>query len=168
MIRKRQQRMALALALLDGAILVAAYMLSVWLWLTLWKRDGGNMAASGRMLPAGVLYAALVVLVQAVLGGYDMARSRRLRRDMPVCWGANLLGVLCGMAVMYLLRLMDFSRGVVVLFYLISCTLLSLRHVLTGRLIGRMRRHGYNRRHVLVVGTGELAARYREDLERHP
>ena len=168
MIRKRQQLVALVLALLDGLLLVIAYLLSVWLWLTPVRHDSVNMAASHSILPAAVFYAALVVLVQALLGSYDPARSRRLRQEVPACWGANLLGVLVGMSLMYLLRLSDFSRGVLAVSYLMGCLLLTLRHVLTGRLLRRLRSRGYNRRHVLVVGTGELALRYRDNLLAHP
>lgn len=79
-----------------------------------------------------------------------------------------MLGVLVGMSVMYFLRISDFSRGVLVLFYLISCTLLTFRHVGAARLLKRMRLKGYNRRHVLVIGTGELAMKYQADIQRHP
>lgn len=80
MIRKRQQRVALVLALLDGLILIGAYVLAVWLWLYLLKHDGFNMAASAGLLPAAAFYAVLVVLVQAVLGSYDPARFRTMRQ----------------------------------------------------------------------------------------
>ena len=168
MIRKRQQHIAMLLAMLDGALLMGAYVLSTWLWLTVWKHDHVNMAASAASLPVAAVYAALVVLIQSLMGGYDSNRPHSLRRRIPVCWGAHLLGVLCGMSIMYLFRLSEFSRGVLGLFYVSGCILLSLRQVAADGIKRFRYRKGQGRYHVVVIGTGSTAIGYHRSLQEHP
>jgi exopolysaccharide biosynthesis polyprenyl glycosylphosphotransferase len=70
-------------------------------------------------------------------------------------------------AATFFLRSYYYSRGVVLIFYVLSAlSVVGFR--LSGRLVLRsMRRRGYNLRHLLVVGAGELAQRVIESVEEH-
>ncbi len=171
MIRKNRQLLSLALAAVDGCVVLGTYCLCAWLWLDVFKRDV-NMASVRGGHPHIVLIAALfsvfVVLVLAVMGLYDPSRTRRLRQEIPRVWGGNLLGLLAGMALMYLVRAEDFSRGVLFSYYLVSSALLCLRRYLVRLALSGARKRGYNQRHVVVLGSGRLARQYAENIAADP
>ncbi len=171
MIRRNRQLLSLALALLDGALALGSYCLCAWLWLDLFKRDVNMASVRGghpHMLLMAALFSLFVVLVMAVMGLYDASRTRRLRQEFPRVWGSNLLGLLAGMALMYLVRAEDFSRGVIFSYYLVSSALLCLRRYLLRLALSGARKRGYNQRHVVVLGSGALARQYAENIAADP
>ena len=170
--QKNQRLLSILSAVLDGVLVLLSYCLATWLWLDVLKSDAGNLAGlrggHPRMLMYAAIYAVFVVLVMSLLGLYSTSRVRRLRREIPRIWGANLLGLLAGMAVLYLLRAESFSRGVLVLFYLFSAGLLSIKCYGLRSALAEARKRGYNQRHVLVLGSGQLAAHYMQDVSDNP
>lgn len=167
MIRQNQRLLKLLHAATDGAIILLAYIAALWLWLGLWKRDA-NMAAHPQAVLIATGYAMLLVLMLALAGAYDPGVTRRMRRQLGRLWAVNLLGVLTGMAVMYLVRAEDFSRGVLALFYLIGCSALTLKRYAMRQLLTMLHARGYQRRQVLVVGTGPLARQYADNAAAEP
>ena len=166
MTKKNEPLLNLMNALSDGVLVSLAYLGAVWIWLDLYKHDMKNMARHN--LGVAVVFAAVMVLLMALFGLYDFSRTRRMRRELPALWGANLLGLLGGMAVLYLARFDSFSRGVLGLFYLFSCLALSLKRWAAQRAMRRLRAKGFNRRHVIVVGTGSLARQYAANVAAEP
>ena len=153
-------------ALLDGLLVLGAYCLSVWLWLELFRHDRVNVAllrgGFPHMLLIAAVYALFTVLLLALAGVYDLY-GRRLHSLLPRVWGAGALGILCGMAALYLLRQAEFSRGVLGLFFLLSCSLVSLRLA-----VGRYFLLRAGQRQVLVVGSGALAEEYARAIAAEP
>ena len=166
MTKKNEPLLNLMNAVSDGVLVSLSYLAAVWVWLDLYKDDMKNMAR--HRLGVAVIYAAVMVLLLALFGLYNTGRTRRMRRELPALWGANLLGILGGMAVLYLLRFESFSRGVLGVFYLFSCLTLSLKRWGLRQVERRLRAKGFNRRQVIVVGTGKLARQYAGNVEADP
>jgi Undecaprenyl-phosphate glucose phosphotransferase len=108
------------------------------------------------------------LLLYRARGIYRPWRTGMLAREAASIAGANTAGIMLLMAASFFLRSYFFSRGVLVFFYLF-CTgsVIGLRLVLRIGLRG-VRRRGYNLRHVLMVGAGELATTVIERIHGHP
>lgn len=163
MIRKRQRLLNAFNAVSDGLLILLCYLFATWLWLDVLKQND-NMAAvdnlkSGMGL-AAALYALLMMLMMACFGLYKPARIRSIGGALARVWEANALGLLLVASALYLFRLQEFSRGVLVCFYLSACFTLSLKYIFVRMALREMRARGYNQKHVLVVGAGNLAAQY--------
>ncbi len=101
-------------------------------------------------------------------GLYRPWRSRSLPREIGAVIAANAMGVIALIAISFFLRSYFYSRGVLLFFFSFSTvSVIASRMLLRGGL-RTARRRGYNLRHVLVVGTGELAASVVERLQAHP
>lgn len=98
-----------------------------------------------------------------------MRGSKRIREIVKVV-RANSLAVLCLLAVTYLFRekSVPFSRLVFLIFLAVSTIGLVTSRTLIRSLLRSMRIRGYNLRHVLVVGNGELAGRVSRRINQHP
>ncbi|MEG0270284.1 MAG: undecaprenyl-phosphate glucose phosphotransferase [Clostridia bacterium] len=150
--------------LTDCVLILCAYFLSSWLWLDVLKDTTRNMAFV-RSLRDGVglaatIYALVLVMVMACFRLYHTGQSGKRSTECLHIIAANVLGVFCIGAALYLFRLQDFSRGVLFLFLFFSIVFVCIKHELFRRMINRMFRIGYFHKNVLIVGAGELAEQY--------
>ena len=91
----------------------------------------------------------------AVFEFFDFHRARRLsthRRETAELLKVSTLALLLFLGMLFLVREVVLSRSVVIMFWLLSLALLNLGHVLVREGLRKLRRRGYNLRHVVIVG----------------
>ena len=169
MIRRNQAFLNRLNILLDMLATVAAYLFASWLWLEVLGGEETNMAAvSGRTVLLAFSYSLLLFLLLSVMGFYNTTRTRRLEWKIGRILVAVSVATLIGTAVLFAFRLVDFSRGVLIIFYLATILMLIAKYAAMRLITRRFREKGYNLKHVLVIGTGELARQYQADIAREP
>ncbi|MCC6641364.1 MAG: undecaprenyl-phosphate glucose phosphotransferase [Deltaproteobacteria bacterium] len=127
--------------------------------------DAMTFRPYGEML---LLILPIWLLIYRARGIYRPWRTGTLAHEAAAIAGANTVGVVVLMAASFFVRSYFFSRGVLVFFYLFATgSVIGLRLVLRLGLRGA-RRRGYNLRHVLVAGAGELAQTVIERFHAHP
>jgi Undecaprenyl-phosphate glucose phosphotransferase len=91
-----------------------------------------------------------------VFAGLDLYRPRRifsrLREIVDLIKGSSL-ALLVFLAILFIIREIVVSRAVVAIFWLTSLVLLNLSHVSVREALRVLRRRGYNRRLVLIIGA---------------
>jgi Undecaprenyl-phosphate glucose phosphotransferase len=119
-----------------------------------------------------LLLLGVILLVWAVaFRAFGLYRPRRISsrlaevRDVAE---ACTLSVLVLVAITFFLRQFEFSRLVILYFWLFSIVSVSLVRSTFRKGLRVLRRRGYNLRHVLIVGEGELAGRVAETAEARP
>jgi len=117
---------------------------------SLW--DGGFVVVAG-------LYSIAIVLVYAALHVYEY-EGRKLLANCLVLTFVNGIGIATLMALLYIVRIMDFSRLTLLLFWLISSGLAVGKRVLVTVYIRRAHQRGQVLRRVVVIGSGSLAQHY--------
>lgn len=169
MIQKNQAFRMLISILLDLLLVFAAYAAASWLWLVVRNGDTSNMAMlSGRMALLALIYALAQVFVLSLFGFYIPARRRKLSWKLGMILAGTTLTVLAASFLLYLFRLVDFSRGVLLLFYLFTLALLGVRYGISERVEESLRLSGRNVRHEVIIGTGSLSAQYAIDVKNAP
>ena len=169
MIRKNQRQLNRMNALSDGVLVFFCYLAASWLWLEVIKGDR-NIASvqnlSGGLGVAAVVYALWSILLLACFGLYRTTRMRRVGHELGRVVMASSISLLTAAAALYLFRMEDFSRGVLGLFYVFTCAALVLKRLALWYVLRQMRAKGYNLKHILVIGGGQLARRYVETVEK--
>lgn len=161
MIRKNQKQLNRLNAFTDGVLVLLSYLFASWLWLDVVKGDPNIAAVNGlQSAVTAVIYAIWTVLVLACFRMYRMTRLSRMGHGLKNIILANAIALVSAAALLYLFRLQEFSRGVLAVFYITVCMVLILKRILLRVVLRRMRAKGYNQKHVLVIGSGELAQRY--------
>ena len=166
MIRRNQRLLNMLNVLSDGVILTLTYLVSCWLWLYVMKNDYGNMATSS--FGPALIYAACIVLMLAVSRIYNPSRIRRIREDLLIILRANGIGCLAVGTILFVIRLEDFSRGVLLVFFVISSLALCAKRVALRMTLNHIRARQINLKHVIVVGTGKLARQYAQSVADEP
>ena len=166
MIRRNQAFFNRVNIVLDMLLVVSAYAASAWIWIDLVGGYNENMAAlSGLSVFLSLVYSVLVYIILSVLGFYVTNRTRRLSWKLRTIFLGVTLAVLLASTVLFILKLIDFSRGVLYLFYLLTLLLLMGKYTVMRVFLSRLREKGYNQKHVLVIGTGRLAEQFIRDVE---
>lgn len=166
MIKSNQRFLKALNALSDGILVLLSYLFSSWFWLDVLKSDRNMAAISNLSAGTGVaalIYAITLVVLFALFKLYNPSRVRRIRMDIAAAFEANALGIVIVGALLFLFRLEDFSRGVLLIFFFTSSCSVSAKHVLLHSLAFHIRQKGFNQKHVLVVGGKKLARQYIQD-----
>ena len=81
---------------------------------------------------------------------------------------ANTLSVFVLVALTFFVRQYEYSRLVLLYFWLLNLVTLGFSRVLFREALRFLRRQGYNQRHALVIGASRLGRRVVDALENHP
>ena len=169
MIRKNQEFLNRVNILLDMLLVIISYLFASWLRLDIFDGSGDNMAAvSSRTIVLAVAYSLVLFLLLSLMGFYNTTRTRRLVWKVRIIFLGVTLSILIASTFLFLFRLVDFSRGVLLVFYLATLFLLIGKYAFMRLVLSRFRGKGYNLKHVIVIGTGKLAQQYKNDIEAEP
>lgn len=171
MIKANQRILNFISFFLDACIILTSYLVASWLWLDVARQDVYNFA-SLRVQEQGyfwapVIYTLLMLLILALFGAYNTLRIHRTKKELSSIIAASFVGMLIIAAALYVVRLGAFSRGVLLVFTFINCILLCAKRLLTRTILRSLRIMGYNQKHVAVIGTGQTARQYIEDIRHH-
>ena len=166
MIKKNQAFLNRVNIMIDILLVMVCYALSSWFWLVVKERDANNMAMiNGNTLLIAFLYAAVLSFFFMTLGFYRTTRTRKLLWKLWIIFLGTTVTILVATFLLYLFRLQEFSRGVLFLFYGGTVVILSGKYTLMRLALREMRKRGYNIKHEVVIGTGQLAQHYAEDVK---
>lgn len=171
MIRDNQRHFNRLLVLLDALVLIVAYFLAWFIWL------GGKVVAlkPGTGILADEIYFSALL---GVLPGYlllynffDMYSSQRTTKQGYESFNiikANTAGLLTFMVILYAVKLPDFSRGMIGIFFGINVVLELIMRKSVRRWLKYFRKKGYNIKHILLVGYSRAAETYVSKLKANP
>ena len=171
LIRDHQKYFNKLLVLLDAIVIAAAYWFSWFLWLSGYVKE--NDPGIG-ILSVETYFAALAAIVPGYLilyNTFDLYSSKRTAKTIYEIFNiikANTVGLLAVMVVLYAINIPDFSRGMVGVFYGINIVAESLMRKSVRYGLRRMRRKGYNVKHILLVGYSRAGEEYINKIKANP
>lgn len=171
MIRDNQKYFNRLLVLLDALVIAAAYWFSWFLWLSGYVK--ANDPGTG-ILSVQVYFTAFLVIVPGYLilyNAFDLYSSKRTAKTVYEIFNiikANTVGLLAVMVVLFAINIPDFSRGMVGVFYGINIVAESFMRKGVRYVLRRMRRKGYNVKHILLVGYSRAGEEYISRIKANP
>ena len=99
---------------------------------------------------------------------YQPLRGKPVTIDFYNIARVTILSTLILTAATFFYRSESFSRMVTVYFWVLVTFLMLTSHLLVRLLLREARRRGFNLRHVLIIGSGELGQAVAEKINLHP
>lgn len=165
MIKENQQLLNRLHVVTDGIILYAT--LPAAFWIRFYLLPGGLISVPlSQYLLLGVMLTAVQLFVYAAFGLYQSFRKARLRRELGRLWLANALVIAVLLSFLFVQHYINFSRMTLAIWCLLSTGILSGKRVVLRYVLRRFRQKGYNQKHVLVLGGGEMARTYLDTVHR--
>ena len=132
------------------------------------------MSDGGGRLPFRIYMSALLLIVPGYLllyyacSLYTPKRVQGRRLEFSNIWKANTIGMFLLLAVLYMIKLMDFSRHVIFIFYVVNICMEILSRTLIRVGLRKMRASGYNQKHILLVGYSRACEEYIDRILANP
>ena len=154
--------------LLDVICIYGAYLFSAYIWLHI-VNSNEHLGTFGAdyMLQFATYYTILVVFFMLLSGKYNEKQIKSIFVQISTFWSNGIIILLSGVAFLYLNWSVDFSRGVLILFYFLSSILLTIKHLLFHYIHNIHYKKGRNLKKVCLVGSGHLALQYINDIENN-
>ena len=168
MIQRNQSALNLLSAAADFLLVFFAYLFSAWFRLKVLNGWWENKGLSSPMILASLFYAAGLLFMLSLLGFYNSTRVKKLSWKLSTLYIGTTISIFIVTAFIFVFKIEDVSRGIIVIFYVLTLLLLGGKQVLTRYVLNQVRSSGYNIKHQLLVGTGRLSAQYQEDLGSEP
>ncbi len=167
MIKDNQQYFNRLHVVIDALVIAGSYILAWYLYI------GSNVNSTGSemgVLDIEIYFSALYFVVPGYLilyswfKLYSPKRVQRSETEILNVFKANLVGMTVFLAVLFLakdwLQLQHFSRGMVALFCAINTVSTLVVRALIRYCLHFIRKKGYNRKYILLVGYSRAAEEY--------
>ncbi|HBA46348.1 MAG TPA: undecaprenyl-phosphate glucose phosphotransferase [Lachnospiraceae bacterium] len=170
MIKDNQKVFNRLMVILDAAVTAASFM-SAYYFKFYVLEDGPGIG----VLPAGEYVRLLLFIVPIYMFMYYAcsvyAPKRTVRRRFEI-YGivkANTIGIVTLIIILYMIvREINYSRSVMVLFYLFNVFFTSCFRLTLRKGLRTIRSRGYNLKHILLVGYSRAAEEYIDRLTDNP
>lgn len=169
MIKNNQKRLNRVQVLVDALVVAVSYFLS---WILKFK--SGLLPLSGEALPFSSYMFALVGVIPGYLILYycfHLYRPKRLsgrRAELSQIIKANAIGLLAFILVLYLFKLNTFSRQMLFVFFTVNVYLEFISRIFIRFVLNKIRKHGFNLKHILLVGYSRAAEAYIDRILANP
>ena len=163
MIKENQQLLNRINTLTDALIIYLMIPVSFWVRFTL--QQGVINITLRDYLILGLVYTAVQIALFYAVGLYRPYRHVRLRKELARLLFACILGFVLLISWLSLRHMDDYSRQMLIIFFLLSFFFLSLKRIILRQMLWRMRAKGYNLKHVLLIGNGNMAKSYLDKIE---
>lgn len=164
MIRKNQRLLNFINMFMDGGIIFLSYLIAVWLRFYVLDGSWGLDILSPRFLFVVAIYSVGMVVAFFGFQLYGSFRYKSIGAEGLTIAGINGVGILIFMALAYVLRITEFSRLMLVLFWAFSSVALVMKRLVVRAILRYYRALGYNQKYVIVVGSEKLATQYINNL----
>lgn len=171
MIRDNQRVLNQIHVLLDAVVVAVSYILSWYIKFQLFDKESTKTVG---VLSQDTYFRALYFIVPVYIilyyfsGLYRSKRYSSSQREIFNIIKANTIGIGLFVAVLYVFKIMDISRSMMIIFYIAANVLEIFVRQLLRRFLRLIRRKGYNIKHVLLVGYSRAAEKYINRILENP
>lgn len=170
MIKNNQRHINKLHILLDAIVIVLAYGTA---WGIKYLIDTHNNVIGGVGPTPMYLYALCAVvpgylILYGIFNMYASKRTRQVKELVMDVVNANTVGILIFFFVLFIVRLVDFSRIVLFLFYTLNILYKVIAVTLIKNCLNTIRKKGYNRKHIILVGYSRAAEGYIDRILMNP
>lgn len=171
LIKQHQSQLNKLQVLIDAVVIIVAYLLSWYLRLYsgLFKHDGVPLQPE-------IYMAALLIIVPGYLilyyfsHLYTVKRLQGRREELRNIIQANVIGLLLIILILFIGKesLIHFSRLMIFIFFGMNVVLEEASRILIRQVLYRMRKQGFNQKHILLVGYSRAAEEFIDRIKTNP
>ncbi|MDE6209856.1 MAG: undecaprenyl-phosphate glucose phosphotransferase [Lachnospiraceae bacterium] len=99
---------------------------------------------------------------------YTAKRVMGRRYEIGELLKANILGVLIFLTVLFVFRQVDFSREMIVIFFVVNCVNGIAMRMLIRLFLRTIRKKGFNQKHILLIGYSRATESFIDRIKANP
>ncbi|GGN92909.1 undecaprenyl-phosphate glucose phosphotransferase [Saccharibacillus kuerlensis] len=168
MLRKNQQFLTQVYMVADLAVIQASFLLAWWL-----RFESGLF---GFVYPIPIkyylvwslVYGGIALLTGLISGLYSPKRRKRFADDFIRVLQTHIIGFFLLLGAMYFAKEINISRSYLFLYMVFSIFFIVLYRYGVKQTLRIMRRKGYNKQYMLIIGAGALGRRFHLNMQHYP
>lgn len=158
MIKQNQKILNFIQLFLDGISIAISLALS---WYIRFRSgfigtEGGYLSFYSYLKPSIIIIPIYLILFN-LFKMYTPRRIRTLHDEMINIIKANILGILFYILLLFLIKELDYSRYYLFVFAITCTIIIFLERSFTRLILRKVRRKGYNLKHIILVGYADIA-----------
>lgn len=168
MIRKNQRFLTQLYVLTDFAFIQIAFLLAWWL-----KFESGWIEHTPP-LPVetyffwSLVYGFVSVFLGTMMLLYSPKRKKRFADEMVKIIQVHFTSLVVLLSLMFFFKQVDISRDYLAIYMLANLILILLYRYFLKISLKNLRKKGYNKQFVLIIGAGSLGRRFHDNLRQYP
>ncbi len=148
--------------------MLVAFLAAYWVKFDSGWLDSVQALTFYRYLLWGTVYAFMAVLVGFYTGFYAPRRRKNFAADIWKITQVNALSFIGLLSILFFAKQIHVSREFLGIFLALNVSLLiSYRYVVKTSL-ARLRRKGYNKKFILILGAGSVGRNFHQNLQQYP
>lgn len=163
MIKENQKTLNYINIILDAIILFISMPISFWTRFHLFD-NGVVTVPLESYIKLVLLLIPVHLAILATMGLYESLRNKRLHWELWRLLLACILDFILIQTALFLYKEVHFSRGTLILFFVVSFLVSSIKRIVLRYTLRYYRSKGYNLKHVVLVGDSEMALQYVEKI----
>ena len=152
-------------ALTDGALIMLSMAVAFVIRFVVLEHRTPYTSLANHVL-AAIAVSPVFVFVYSLLGVYSANSVNDTVKTLGRVTLGNTLGVMFFTDIVFFFRIIDFSRLLLILFWLSTNLLVGTKAILLDRMLGEQQERGHNQRQVLLVGSGAGAKAYLKAIRK--
>jgi len=167
-LRQNQRFLTQMYVLFDAAGMLTAFLLAYWIKFESDWLPGTAALPFSSYLFWGLMYAILAVGVGYYAGLYKPRRRTKLSADVWKLGQVHLFGFVGLLSLLYFARQIHVSREFLGIFLGLNLALLIIYRFAVKLMLFRLRRAGYNKKYLLILGAGSVGRNFYKSLLQYP
>lgn len=167
-IRGRERFLTKLYAFVDFAMMQGAFFLA---WVLKFKvfHDGiGGYLPLEDYLFWSFVYGAIAIVIGYLVELYASKRKEKFSNELAKVLQVHTLSMFILLSVLFTFKTVDVSRSFLLLYFAWNLTLVSIYRYIVKQSLRKLRKKGYNKQFVLIIGAGSIGRKYFENLQLHP
>lgn len=169
MIRQNQKYLNITLVCIDAVSIILALLLS---WIIRFKTgiiniDGGYLTLKQYLFPL-IFIIPLYLFIYSIFNLYTPQRVRNSFDEFVSIIKSNVVGLLIFILTLYIFKVIDYSRYLIFIFSILCSIFTFIERFVMRLLLRRLRKSGYNLKHILIVGLSEMTYEFMSKLVFNP
>ena len=165
MIKENQRLLNQINVVTDGFI--TYFMLPLAYWLRFYVLPNGQINVPlQQYLRIDLLFTLVQLFTFASFGLYQSFRTVKLRRELTRLLNASLLDLALLLSWLFIGHNEHYSRWTLAIYFLLSVSALVIKRTVLREMLHRLRKSGRNKKHILIIGSGESAKKYLNEIAK--
>jgi len=168
MIRGKERFLHQLYFIVDFLVIQLAFLITWWIRFELFVLQEGTYLPFIDYALWGVLYGVLAILVGYYVALYSPKRKKKFAIELFNVIQVHIITIFMLTSILYITKTIHISRLFLFTLICTSLTLIIIYRSLLKYSLRELRKRGYNKQFVLVIGAGSIGNHFHTNLKKHP
>lgn len=168
MLRQNQRFLTQLYILADLLCALVVFLLAYWVRFKSGWTDYNHSLPFSTYLIWGTVYSFAVVVTGFYLQFYSPKRRKNYSYDLLKIFQIQTISLLGLLGLLYFANESNISREFIIIFYSLNVIFSVIYRYIVKKVLFSLRRKGYNKRYVLILGAGKVGRRFYRNLQNYP